>query len=252
MNNLSMKEWRKLFEELSPTEFLKQSQWDTKKGVQQLRARAEAALRQQQFLTEEWARRNQPKRSLQSQGAILIGGMDEAGRGPLAGPVVAAIVVLATPILGLKDSKKLSEAHREELFHQIKEEAIGYGIAWATHEEIDEHNILAATKLAMKRAMDKLGFQVDALLLDGTPLHLHHHEVALVGGDDRSNEIAAASILAKVTRDQWMAKMDEFYPAYGFLQHKGYGTKQHMEALIEFGPCPIHRKSFLSFLNERR
>ena len=251
MKVLNMKEWKALYDELSPVEFLKQSQWETKKGVLALRQRAQNELQKEELLKEGWVKRNQPKRQLQAEGAFLIGGMDEAGRGPLAGPVVAAVVVLATPIFGLKDSKKLSEKRREELFHQIKEEALAYGIAWATHEEIDRHNVLSATKLAMKRALAKLDLTLDALLLDGNPLHLHPKEIALVGGDDRSNEIAAASILAKVTRDQWMEKMDEFYPVYGFTQHKGYGTQAHMDALKAYGPCPIHRKSFLSFLNEK-
>lgn len=251
MKNLGMKQWTQLYHELSPQEFLDQSAFTTQKGVLQLRARAQKQLEKNAFLQEQWNQRNQPKRKLQAQGHFLIGGMDEAGRGPLAGPVVAAVVVLSKPILGLRDSKKLSERRREELFHCIKEDALAYGIGWASHQEIDELNVLEATKLAMKRALNKMDIQLDALLLDGNPLHLHSHEVALVGGDDLSNEIAAASILAKVTRDHWMMEMDSFYPAYGFSKHKGYGTREHMDALLTYGPCELHRKSFLSFLNEK-
>ncbi len=251
MNDLKMEQWRALYDDLSAEDFLEISKNQRKKGVQQLRKKAQGSLEKQALLLEAWHKRNEPKKKLLSKGAILIGGVDEAGRGPLAGPVVASVVVLASPILGLRDSKKLSEKRREELFHIIKKEALGYGVGWADQKEIDKLNILRATKLAMKRAIDKLGFNLDGLLLDGTPMNLHPQEWALIGGDDLSNEIAAASILAKVTRDHWMIEMDEHFPIYGFAQHKGYGTAKHIQALKDFGPCHLHRKSFLSFLNDK-
>ncbi len=250
MKDLTISQWRALYDDLSSEDFLEISKYEEKKGVRNLRLRAEKQLEKTAKLNELWYERNRPKRKLQAAGAKLIGGMDEAGRGPLAGPVVASVVVLGEPILGLRDSKKISAGLREELFHRIKKHSLGYGIGWASEEEIDRSDILSATKLAMRRALDKLGFTLDGLLLDGNPLHIHPKEWALIGGDDLSNEIAAASILAKVTRDRWMVEMDSHYPAYGFSKHKGYGTAEHMEALRKWGPCPLHRRTFLSFLDE--
>ena len=181
-------------------------------------------------------------------GYKLVCGVDEAGRGPLAGPVCAAAVILPPnmDIPGLNDSKKLSDKKRRELFPVICEKAIAYGIAFATHEEIDEINILQATYLAMERAVAQLEPKADFALIDGNrakdfgiPLE------TIVGGDGRSASIAAASVLAKVTRDNYMLKMAEEYPEYGFEIHKGYGTKAHYAALTQFGPCPIHRTTFL-------
>lgn len=250
MKSLRIKDWKKLYDGLTAQEFLQVSQGQEKKGVLDLRKRAQRDLDRQAKLLSDWEEKSQPKKKLEEEGLILIGGMDEAGRGPLAGPVVASVVVLNQPILGLKDSKKLSPKKREELFFKIKDQAQAYGIGWASEDEIDRSNILEATKLAMTRALDKLGLELDGLLLDGNPLDLHPKEEALVGGDNKSNEIAAASILAKVTRDKWMEEMDQHYPGYGFKSHKGYGTQQHIEALKEFGPSSIHRKTFLSFLDD--
>lgn len=184
-------------------------------------------------------------------GYKYICGVDEAGRGPLAGPVCAAAVILPPDIEipGLNDSKKLTDKKRRELFPVICENAVAYGIAFADHTEIDEINILQATYLAMERAIMKLSVKLDFALIDGNrakdfgiPLE------TIVGGDGRSASIAAASILAKVTRDDYMLKMAEAYPAYGFEVHKGYGTKAHYAALAENGPCPIHRMTFLKKL----
>lgn len=250
MKDQTIREWKQLYDSLDPLEFLEVSKEEKKKGVEGLRKKALRLIKEKERLEEGWTTRSLPKEKLLARGFKIIGGMDEAGRGPLAGPVVAAVVVLDKPILGLRDSKKLSASFREELFKKIKKEAFAYGIGWASEDEIDKSDILSATKLAMTRALKKLGIELDGLLLDGTPLKIHKNEYALVGGDDLSNEIAAASILAKVTRDRWMIEMEDHYPGYGFAQHKGYGTAQHMEALREFGPCPIHRKSFLSFLDE--
>lgn len=189
------------------------------------------------------------------KGIQIICGVDEAGRGPLAGPVCAAAVFLPAnlQIEGLNDSKKLSDKRRRELFPVIKENAIAYGIAFADHSEIDDINILQATYLAMQRAIDQLEIKPQLALIDGNRAKDFGVPVeTVVHGDSRSASIAAASILAKVTRDDYMLKMAEEYPEYGFEIHKGYGTKAHYEKLVNFGPCPIHRKTFLKkFYGER-
>lgn len=178
----------------------------------------------------------------------VICGVDEAGRGPLAGPVCAAAVILPKhlQIPGLTDSKKLSDKKRRELFPIIQQQAIAYGIGLASEAEIDEINILQATFLAMGRALSQLSIRPEIALIDGnreTDFGLPVKTV--VKGDSLSANIAAASILAKVTRDTMMVELAEQYPEYGFEIHKGYGTKAHYEALRTYGPCPIHRKSFL-------
>ena len=188
------------------------------------------------------------ERNCYAGGFDLVCGIDEAGRGPLAGPVCAAAVILPrdTQIEGLNDSKKLSDAKRRSLYDIITREAYAYGVALPQAAEIDEVNILNATFLAMERAVAALGLQPDIALVDGNrrpPLGMPVQTI--VGGDGLSASIAAASILAKVTRDRWMEELDGQYPQYGFAVHKGYGTKRHYAALTEFGPCPIHRRSFL-------
>ena len=185
---------------------------------------------------------------LYGKGIVTICGVDEAGRGPLAGPVCAAAVILPPhlEIPGLDDSKKLSDKRRRELFPIIKEQAIAYGIGLASHEEIDQINILQATFLAMRRAIDQLDGKAEFALIDGnreTDFGLPVKTV--VKGDSLSANIAAASVLAKVTRDDIMEAMAEEYPPYGFEIHKGYGTKAHYEALRNHGPSPIHRMTFL-------
>ena len=182
------------------------------------------------------------------KGYKVICGVDEAGRGPLAGPVFAAAVVLPKGhiIEGVNDSKKLSEKKREALFDKIIKEALDFSIASASEAEIDEFNILQATYLAMKRAVDGLSVKTDYALIDGNrmpPLSINGETI--VKGDARSASIAAASILAKVSRDRYMLEMAKVYPEYQFEQHKGYGTKLHYEMLDEFGPCPLHRQTFL-------
>lgn len=180
--------------------------------------------------------------------AQLICGVDEAGRGPLAGPVCAAAVVLPKHLClpGLTDSKKLTDKKRRELFPLIQQQALAYGIGFASEAEIDEINILQATFLAMKRALAQLDCQPDLALIDGnreTDFGLPVKTV--VKGDSLSANIAAASVLAKVSRDDAMVELAKTYPQYGFDIHKGYGTKAHYQALEEFGPCPAHRRSFL-------
>ena len=186
--------------------------------------------------------------SFYSEGIKLICGVDEAGRGPLAGPVCAAAVILPEhlEIPGLTDSKKLTDKKRRELFPVIQEQAIAYGIGFATEQEIDEINILQATFLAMQRALDQLTVRPDLALIDGNREKDFGLPVkTVVKGDSLSANIAAASVLAKVTRDNLMVELSEKYPEYGFEIHKGYGTKAHYAALREFGASPIHRMTFL-------
>ncbi len=209
----------------------------------------------------------------QTQGYKLIAGVDEAGRGPLAGPVVSAAVILPDDFTckGINDSKKLSEKKREHLFPIIKDNAIAVGTGIATHEEIDDINILQASLLSMKRAVENLSCQAnsilpgsispdtnfpdfllpDFLLIDGKfTIDMTIDQSAIVKGDSRSISIAAASIIAKVTRDRIMKELHDQYPVYNFSQHKGYPTKAHKEAILEHGPCPVHRRSFKGVVNE--
>lgn len=186
-------------------------------------------------------------------GYKTVCGIDEAGRGPLAGPVYAAAVILPTglEIEGLNDSKKLSEKKREQLFPIICEKAIAYSIGIATEKEIDEINILNATFLAMKRAVEGLSVKPDYALVDGNRYPKISNDIkeeVIVKGDAKSMSIAAASILAKVSRDRFMLEITKEYPQYCFEQHKGYGTKLHYEKILEYGPSPIHRMTFLKKL----
>ena len=186
--------------------------------------------------------------SVQAQGYSMICGVDEAGRGPLAGPVCAAAVILPDhlEIPGLTDSKKLTDKKRRELYPIIKEQAIAWGIGFASEQEIDEINILQATFLAMQRAIDQLEGKADFALIDGNREKDFGLPVkTVVKGDSLSANIAAASVLAKVTRDDIMVELAEKYPQYAFEIHKGYGTKAHYAALTEHGPSPIHRMTFL-------
>lgn len=181
-------------------------------------------------------------------GIKLICGVDEAGRGPLAGPVCAAAVILPphAQIPGLNDSKKLTDKKRRELYPVIMEQAVAYGIGFASHEEIDEINILQATYLAMERAIAKLSVRPELALIDGNRAKDFGVPVkTVIKGDSLSASIAAASILAKVTRDDLMLEAAKEYPQYAFDVHKGYGTKAHYESLAAYGPSPIHRMSFL-------
>lgn len=179
---------------------------------------------------------------------ILVCGIDEAGRGPLAGPVVAGAVILprACEILFLNDSKKLSEKRREALFEEIQEKASAFAVGVVGADRIDEINILQATYEAMRLAIGKLGVEPEVLLNDAVTIPgVTASQVPIVKGDSKSVSIAAASIMAKVTRDHMMEEYDKLFPEYGFAKHKGYGTAAHINALKEFGPCPIHRRSFI-------
>lgn len=187
-------------------------------------------------------------------GAETVCGCDEAGRGPLAGPVVAAAVVLApgTEISGLDDSKKLSARRREALFCEITEKAVAYSVALASVYEIEKYNILNSALLAMDRAAQTLCVSPSLALVDGNTVRgLSIPAKAVVGGDGICPSVAAASVLAKVTRDRIMEHFDKLYPGYGFSAHKGYGTKAHYAAITQLGPTPLHRMSFLKKLYER-
>jgi ribonuclease HII len=181
-----------------------------------------------------------------------VAGVDEAGRGPLAGPVVAAAVILdrGRPVRGLADSKKLSPSRRDDLAILIRRRAVSWSVAWADPAEIDAVNVLAATMLAMRRAIAGLHVRPASVQVDGNRLpdlrfgDVHLEGEAIVGGDDRVAAISAASILAKTTRDRIMVELDEIYPDYEFARHKGYGTRAHFERLQQHGPCRVHRRSF--------
>ena len=193
------------------------------------------------------------EKAKQALGYQYVCGIDEAGRGPLCGPVVAAACILPNDvdIPRLNDSKKLTPKIRMELFEQIKEKALAYSIAFGTVEEIDKINILEATLLAMRRAVEGLSIKPDYLIVDGNIYrNFNIPGECVIKGDSVSSSIAAASILAKVTRDLLCDDLDEMYPGYGIKQHKGYGTKAHIDALRQLGPTPCHRKQFIRFLDK--
>lgn len=221
-------------------------QKDSRKGVQQLLRSYERKYKQEQALLALQEEKRQFDAQYKHTNTILAG-VDEAGRGPLAGPVTAAAVILPEDfsLPGLTDSKQLNEAQRELYFEQIKKEAIAYHISIIEASRIDQVNIYEATKLAMTEAIIGLNPKPTDVLIDAVKLNVQDIQTkAIIKGDDKSLVIAAASILAKVKRDQLMKQIDEKYPAYEFSKNKGYGTKTHLKALQEFGPCPSHRKSF--------
>jgi ribonuclease HII len=202
---------------------------------------------------ERYVLLDQYEEQARARGYRAIAGVDEAGRGPLAGPVAAAAVILdpLRPILGLNDSKKLSASKREHLYDQIRDQALALAVVLVDAAEIDRINILQATKQAMRQAISGLAIQPDLLLIDAVALDQVPSEVwPIIKGDAKSNSIAAASILAKVTRDRLMQTFDSQYPDYGFARHKGYGTAQHYAAIRQFGLTPIHRLSFLKNLSD--
>ena len=188
---------------------------------------------------------------LHSEGKKFVAGVDEAGRGPLAGPVFAAAVIMDEDkyIPDIKDSKKMSEKKREEVFEYIINNAVAYSVCAVSEGEIDEINILNATHKAMNGAVDSLSVKPDYVLIDGNSIkNMNHPHETVVKGDAKVYCIAAASILAKVSRDRYIREIGDKYPEYNFGKHKGYGTKEHTEAILKYGPCPIHRKSFLKKL----
>lgn len=189
------------------------------------------------------------ERQYTAEGKKYIAGVDEVGRGPLAGPVVVACVIMPLGdediIQGVNDSKKVSEKNREILFEKIMQKAVACKIEWADEKVIDEINILQATKRCMQRAVDGISLPPDIVLIDAVGIDCKYPTQSIIKGDAKSYSIACASIVAKVTRDRYMAEMDEVYPQYGFASNKGYGSAKHIEALKSVGACPIHRKSFI-------
>lgn len=232
-------------------EIIKILKQDSRKGVHKVAARLQRKIAQKEAVKEKWKQMNQAEAELYSQGYQVIVGLDEAGRGPLAGPVVAAAVVLdpEVKIYGLDDSKKLSRQKREKIFSEIKTRA-KHGVGLASSTEIDKYNIREATFVAMKRAvkdlLPKLDNNPDILLVDGNAVipNLTVEQQSIIDGDAKVNAIAAASIIAKVTRDNIIFEYAEEYPQYNFESNKGYGTAEHIAALEKYGSSPIHRKSF--------
>lgn len=228
-------------------EFLERCTKDPREGIRRLVVRHNKHDLEQRAEKQRIEGLLKEEKELWREGFLYIAGVDEVGRGPLAGPVMAAACILPARfnLPGLNDSKKLSESKREKLFEQIKSQALGYAIGSAEPAEIDVLNILEATKLAMKRAVEGLNRRPQFLLIDALELPLVKiPQKGIIKGDELSASIAAASIMAKVTRDRWMIELHKIYPEYGFDRNKGYGTKEHMEALNAYGPCPIHRQSF--------
>lgn len=220
---------------------------DPRKGVKSLALRERKRIKEKLDERVRLEKMGTLEKTLQTQEIGHVAGVDEAGRGPLAGPVVAAAVILPKNlfIYGLNDSKILSAKRRETLFERINETALSLSVGRAESQEIDQLNILQATHLAMRRALKALSVQPERVLIDGNSLpNGPYPEIAVVGGDATSLSIAAASIVAKVTRDRLMTEYDIQYPGYGFSQHKGYGSTDHQKALSKLGPCPIHRYSF--------
>ena len=231
---------------------LSDEQWrvleaDPRKGVQALLARRKAKLDEQVREQQRLDNMLLHERRLWAQGMKAIAGVDEAGAGPLAGPVVAAAVVLPVEgcIRDIDDSKKLDASARERLFGEIRKSAVAWAISEASVEEIDQLNILEAARLAMRRAVLALTTPAEHLLVDARSVpEVAVNQTSIIKGDSLSQSIAAASILAKVHRDRLMARLDETYPGYGLAKHKGYGTLEHRQALERLGPSPIHRQSF--------
>jgi ribonuclease HII len=248
MKNLTIEEIeKKLFLEAeADAKFIELLKKDGRKGVHRVLKKWLKEQEKEQMLLEKFKEMTFFERKLRAQGFQQIAGIDEAGRGPLAGPVVAAAVILPDNfnLPGIDDSKKLSEQKREEFFRVIEKEATAIGVGIIGAEEIDSINILQAAKKAMLTALTELSVQPDYLLIDAVRLETPYPAEALIKGDARSVTIAAASIIAKVTRDRLMKEISERYPAYGFASNMGYGTSEHLEALNRYGATPYHRKSF--------
>ncbi|RWZ60510.1 ribonuclease HII [Halobacillus fulvus] len=236
---------QKFVQESLTTEEIETLKTDKRKGVQKLIHQYEAAQQKKEDLKNQYEDMKSFEYEAFRQGKSVIAGIDEAGRGPLAGPVVAGAVILPEDFYleGLNDSKKLSLEKREQ-FYSIIQEGADWGAGIVSSEEIDQHNIYQATKLAMKRAVAALNQKPDHLLIDAMELDMETSQQSIVKGDQRSVSIAAASIIAKVTRDRYMAELHEAYPAYQFKSNQGYGTKEHLQALEEFGATAHHRRSF--------
>lgn len=250
LKDLSIKEIQQFLWESSEEEafsIIADLENDKRKGVINLITKYRKEIEQREKENARLSALYQKEKELQQRGYNYIAGIDEAGRGPLAGPVVAACVILKpdTYLPGLNDSKKISNEKRNMLAEMITKEAISIGIGLVNHEEIDRVNILQATIKAMVQAVAQMKFKPDYLLIDALKLPVDIPQEGIIEGDAKCAAISAASIIAKTYRDTLMSEMDELYPEYGFKDHKGYGTLRHMEAINIFGPCTIHRKSFL-------
>lgn len=228
-------------------EILPRLQEDPRRGVKDLGRRWLAKIEKKRKKMHRWQDLCRREGELRANGYRYVAGIDEAGRGPLAGPVVAAAVILPVdkPLLGLDDSKKLTSRQRQELYREITKAALAWSVGYSSPQYIDATDILQATRRAMEKALEKLPVRPDYLLVDA--LHLPDVDLpqeGIEGGDGKCACIAAASVVAKVTRDAWMEGWDRQYPGYGFARHKGYPTPEHLEALTKLGPCPLHRRSF--------
>jgi len=249
VGEMSIKEIRDRIEKLDeiPRDLLQLLKEDKRAGVREMAKKQEAALARQEKLARQWTEMSQYERSLREKGHTHIFGVDEVGRGPLAGPVVAAAVCLPADFClpGLNDSKKVPVATREAYCEVIMRDAVAVGIGIVDAARIDAINILNATKEAMLQAIHKASAAPDACLIDAVRLAgLACEQVPIIGGDGKSVSIAAASIVAKVTRDKMMADYAREYPRYGFEKHAGYGTAEHLAAIARYGPTPLHRRTF--------
>lgn len=231
--------------------FFQECLLDERKGVAKLVATFRREQAKKEALLVQLEAMKYYENEARAKGFQVIAGIDEVGRGPLAGPVVAAAVVLPADfdVVGVNDSKQLNEAKRDQLYDTILEKALAVGIGVKSHEVIDDVNIYEATKLAMAEAIDSLAIKPDFCLIDAMPLKHCEQELSLIKGDSKSVSIAAASIVAKVTRDRMMASFDEEFPGYGFAKNMGYGTKAHLDGLEKQGVCPIHRLTFAPVKN---
>lgn len=249
--NMKVKDIKNFLDTLEVENYIKyidKLRLDERKSVQDLAIKYSKKLDDLRKEDERLENMLMYEKQLYKQGYEFIGGIDEVGRGPLAGPVVAAVVILpkGLKIPGVKDSKKINEKKREELYEIIKEHAIDYGIGIVENDEIDNLNILQATYMAMKKAISNLKTQADIFLIDAVEIpNIKTPQIPIIKGDDKSASIAAASIIAKVTRDRIMHKYHELYPEYDFINNKGYGTQKHYKGIDENGITMIHRKSFL-------
>lgn len=247
----SIKEIGEWFQHTDSSEVRKTIQYiesDTRSGVQKLIQQWYKREENIQKQHEHWHKINQLENQLRAEGITFIAGIDEVGRGPLAGPVVAAAVILPTEfiLLGLNDSKKVSSSNRDIFAEKIRNQALAFSIAYVPAEIIDEINIYQATKKAMVKAINDLHMTPEFALIDAMEIPINMPQKSLIKGDSRSASIAAASIIAKVSRDSWMKQAAQRFPQYGFERHMGYGTKEHMQAIEQHGLCTIHRQSFLS------
>ena len=227
---------------------------DKRAGIRKIGEKLKNRLKREAAEFERINRMKEIEKGLREKGYRLVAGIDEAGRGPLAGPVVAAAVILPDGFYtaGVNDSKKLSSQRREALYRSIIEEAVGYGVGMVDSSEIDRINILRATYKAAGMALENLSPKPDCLLLDAIKLPgCAIYQESVIKGDSKCLSVAAASIIAKVTRDRYMDTIHRRYPMYNFLQNKGYGSSEHMEAILEYGPCPYHRRTFIRNIRRR-